>query len=168
MGEERAVSASDKIYQTWAEHPTRCVRRWLMERRLFSNDWIERAQDWDLDVLEQALRDDFSQELGDQAALPAIYKDLLAWALQQVDWREIAESFKLAVQSTDVEDDVSDSDYEGEEIEIEGEEIDGENIEGEDIGGEDIEGEDIEGEAYDDESVEDELDKDETAENDKD
>jgi len=156
------VSVSDKSYQAWAEHPTQCVRRWLMERRLFSNDWIERAQDWDLDELERALRDDFFQELGDQAALPAIYKDLLAWALQQVDWCEIAESFKLAVQSTDAEDDVSDIDYEGEEIEIEGEEIDGEDIEGEDIGGEDIEGE-----AYEDESAEDELDKDETDENDK-
>jgi hypothetical protein len=131
-----------------------------MEAWLFSDDWIERAQDWDLHELEQALRDAFSQELGNQAALPAIHRDLLAWALQQVDWREIAESFKLAAQSSNGEHDFSDSEYEGEEIDIAGEEIEGEDIEGADIAGEDIEGE-----AYKDESAEDELD--DTDENDR-
>lgn len=161
------MSASNKSHKKWAEHPTQCVKRWFIEKCLFSDDWVERAQDWDLDVLEQALRNDFSQELGNQAALPAIHKDLLAWALQQVDWREIAENLKLAMQSTGGEHEVSDSEYKGEEIEIEGEQIEGEDIEGEDIGGEDIGGEDIEGEEYKDEAAEDELDKDEADEDDR-
>ena len=86
----------DKTYNGWANYPTWAVHLWLTnDEELYhqSIDLVGESGGPDLritiaDAFKAWVRDDLTPDLG--ASFSA---DLLGYALDQVDWLEIADSF---------------------------------------------------------------------------
>lgn len=86
-------------YNGWTNHSTWLVNLWL------GNDvqsWINDSdcEGWDLDSVESVFKD-FIEELTSQENITCgLLTDLLQSAVDDVDWRELAEHIELPNQST--------------------------------------------------------------------
>lgn len=93
-------------YNGYTNKETWQVSLWLSNEYHSYHYWVERAQDLynDLLTLEDTL-DDLAQELKNTIKyenapeLTGLYSDLLTDALNQVNWREVAESFSEDIET---------------------------------------------------------------------
>jgi len=92
----------DQTYNGWANYPTWCVNLWLGNDEGLYREASERASEWRrttaaprlplADDLKSWVRDELAPDLGASFAA-----DLLGYALDQVDWLEIADAWLEAV-----------------------------------------------------------------------
>lgn len=87
-----------KEHNGWTNYPTRAVHLWISNDQGTWEHWIDRARcsTGEVHALENALRDEHADG---QPDMNSVYADLMGWALQFVNWREIAESLVEAAQS---------------------------------------------------------------------
>lgn len=100
--------AAEQGYNGWANYPTWCVNLWLSNDEGLYRETLDRAQEirgetesrseyWSLEESHRfALADDLKAWVVDELApdLGAMFAaDLLGYALGQVDWQEIADSW---------------------------------------------------------------------------
>lgn len=72
------------MYNGWRNYSTWCAKLWLDDSGL-----TEEVEDIDGGELIEFLKEDFDSRYPE---LTGVYSDLLAWASDQIDWREIAEA----------------------------------------------------------------------------
>ena len=86
-------------YNGWTNHSTWLVNIWLGDD---VQAWINDSdcEEWDLDSVESVFKD-FVEELTNQQEMAyGLLSDLLQSAVDDVDWRELAENIELPNQST--------------------------------------------------------------------
>lgn len=89
---------TDTSYNGWANYPTWNVNLWLSNDEALYHNAVQLVTDWrtsqDDPPLIQ-LADDFKTWVRDMAETgeASFVADLLGWALDHVDWREIANSW---------------------------------------------------------------------------
>lgn len=82
-------------YNGWTNYETWVVKLWIDNEEDVSTWWLERAEAAEsakelADELEETHRNFFSDEYGAGRAA-SVYSDLMNSALDEVNWREIAE-----------------------------------------------------------------------------
>lgn len=96
------MNADEQGYSGWRNYPTWCVNLWLSNDEGLYNEALEiaAASKYDehpraatADSLKRWVRDDLAPDLGASFAA-----DLLGFALDQVDWFEIADAWLEAVE----------------------------------------------------------------------
>ena len=87
--------STDETYNGWSNYPTWAVNLWLGNDEILYNETVEMAEAYAgmdrpkielADRLKQWVRDELAPDLGASFAA-----DLLGYALDEVDWLEIAE-----------------------------------------------------------------------------
>lgn len=91
---------SDK-YQGWANYPTWCIHLWITNDEPMYLEWTRAAASavkatnthkearW---LLRDQLMEHFNEAMEDDTTVTGFWHDLLGYALDQVDWDEVAES----------------------------------------------------------------------------
>lgn len=92
----------DQGYNGWANYPTWCIHLWITNEEGDYNYWREQA-DHGLTIcdgntkeaagwLADTLKDEWRGDAGEDGLdLKGFWADLMGYALDQVDWREVAE-----------------------------------------------------------------------------
>lgn len=94
---------SQEGYQGWANYPTWAVALWIDNNQGDYEQAISIAQDWvddEPDLATMRVADELEGWIEEaQPDLGAtLYGDLLGWAIEMVDWRELAEHYLEAAK----------------------------------------------------------------------
>ena len=106
-------------YQGWSNYPTWAVSLWINNEEGSYNYWNDKAQELANEHGKDEAKYKLAEELKEEFANPDIfldksasmYDDILQWAMEQVDWFEIAESM---LEDIEVELDEEESEAEEE------------------------------------------------------
>lgn len=90
---------SDNTYRGWSNYPTWCVNLWISNDEYLHAETLEKARHWvktsDSPAWSLAtdLKDWVRNDLAPKPELEGFASDLLHYALDQVDWHEIASAW---------------------------------------------------------------------------
>ena len=86
-------------YNGWTNHSTWLVNLWLGDD---VQSWINDSdcEEWDLDSVESVFKDFIEELINQQEPINGVLSDLLQSAVDDVDWRELAEHIELPNQAT--------------------------------------------------------------------
>lgn len=97
-------------YQGYSNYPTWAVSLWLNNDANNYSHWVDRAQDLANESGKEDAVSDLASELENEVTefapeVEGMYSDIFTWAMDQVDWQEIAESMleDIEVESDDEE-----------------------------------------------------------------
>lgn len=91
-----SATTEDRTYNGWANYPTWCVHLWLTNDEATYDNCIWYAQEArNYDPPRVALADMLKTSVRDRVASDeaSVASDLLGYALDQIDWFEVADSF---------------------------------------------------------------------------
>jgi len=108
---------SDDTYNGWTNYPTWNVSLWIGNDGSTQEYWVDRAQELANDFGKEnatgRLADDLKSEIEDQSPIASdasTYADILGWALDQVDWHEIAENMLADVEVEEDDEEAEEDD----------------------------------------------------------